>query len=144
MAVDDRVTAHVALELAKAKDRLAHLEALEKEVPVLSGTSNRRLLLSRKVNNARNLASGWARVAALLEMDQVAEKRETIQVHPAPERTVAWESNRGILVCNTSRQCRQFYGPHLDWFSRTASDLGESGQERNETNCAECGTDVLA
>lgn len=88
--MDDRVTAHVFLELAKANDRLAHLEAREKEVPVLSGTSNARLVLSRRVNNARSLASGWARVYALLEMEATAEARDVTPVQPAPERTVAW------------------------------------------------------
>lgn len=66
-AMDDRVTAHVFLELAKANDRLAHLESLEKEVPVLSGTSSARLRLSRRITNARSLAQSWAKAYALIE-----------------------------------------------------------------------------
>ena len=65
--MDERVTAHVFLELAKANNRLALLEALEKEVPVLSGTHSSRLRLSRKITNARSLAQSWARAYALTE-----------------------------------------------------------------------------
>lgn len=140
--MDDRVTAHVFLELAKANNRLAHLEALEKEVPVLSGTSTARLRLSRRITNARALASGWARVYALLEMEATAEARDVIPVQPAPERTVGWaryiENARDQVVCNRPR-CKNAYPE-----SAAAEWIPVRADAAYLRPCDQCGTDVLA
>lgn len=146
MAIDDRVAATVALHLAQASLRLANLEAAEKQMPALSGTSNRRLVLARRLTNARALVDGWAAAVALVELERQAQADTTDRpdlshqsgAPVVPERTAAWEANTGVLVCNTSRQCRSVYASNLDWFPRTAPDLPEGGV------CARCGTDVLA
>jgi len=73
MRIDDRVATEVAVYAAKAAHRLAVLEQLEKETPALSGTSNRRLHLARKLKGARSLAHSWARVAELIGQQDETE-----------------------------------------------------------------------
>lgn len=147
--MDDRVTAHVFLELAKANDRLARLEALEKEVPVLSGTSNARLRLSRRITNARKLAQSWASVYSMTEIAEsndkvLAQERAGLEKEFPPERSVAWRHDAtpdgpDLLVCNRNHGlCKWGYESLAGWVPLKALDLPEGGI------CDQCGTDVLA
>lgn len=150
--MDERVTAHVFLELAKANDRLAHLESLEKEVPVLSGTSSARLRLSRRITNARSLAQSWAKAYALIEtgafdtgaaLKRLADDAGLAKEFP-PERIVAWvmrpdQTERTVKVCNLNGgTCKTGYSIAAKWAPLTAADLPAG------LVCAQCGTNVLA
>ena len=157
--MDNRVTAHIELELAKANDRLAKLEALEKEVPVLSGTSSARLQLSRKITNARSLYDSWVMASneiasALDRADRLAEADTTDREREhakdctecgtdVPERIVGWvrylKSSKDQVVCHRAR-CKNAYPTvtAAKWTALQAIDLPEGGV------CDQCGTDVLA
>ena len=146
MAIDDRAAATVALHLAQAGLRLAKLEAEEKEVPAMSGTSNRRLTLARKLTSARRLVDGWTTVQALVESERQAAADTTDRDHApvVPERTVAWvmrpdSSGRTVKVCNNSGGlCKSGYSVAAEWAPLRSDDLPAG------LVCAQCGTDVLA
>lgn len=148
--MDERVTAHVFLQLALANDRLAKLQAMEKEFPVLSGTSSARLRLSRRITNARSLAQSWAKAYALIEtgafdtgaaLKRLADDAGLAKEFP-PERTVGWaryiENARDQVVCNRAR-CKNAY-PEL----ATAEWIPVRADAAYLRPCDQCGTDVLA
>lgn len=72
--MDNRVIAQVAVHAALATQRVAELEAQETTVPLLSGTSSQRLRLSRRVKDARELATGWETVLDLIASEGEFER----------------------------------------------------------------------
>jgi hypothetical protein len=62
--MNDVVYAHLVKMHADASLRLRRLEARERTVPVLSGTSRGRLSLSRQIREARDQAKSWGVVVS--------------------------------------------------------------------------------
>lgn len=143
--IDSRVLACMNLHLAQAAYKLTELEALEKQTPNTTSTSNTRLTLARRLRSARDLRNGWERaliaVGAYLQDDEDSIGLET-ELKAAPERIVAQsayvEDQDNLVYCNRA-VC---YGMRPDGRTRlvplTSADLPDGAI------CVQCGTDVLA
>ena len=134
--IDSRVTATVALHLAKAELKVAELERQEAATPMITRNSDARIALGRKLRVARELAHSWLVVVSMISAEESLEESE--KAAPAPERIVAQVDLRdGTVYCNRA-VCYSVARKGADLSPYTADDFPDGGV------CFHCGTDVLA
>lgn len=140
--MDSRVIAQVAVHAALATQQVAKLEAVEKTVPLLSGTSGSRLRLSRQIKEARALATSWETVLNMIAVEDEFERRDAMldaraagDTLPAPAAWTRYVANGpNDWVCNRASCKDEFQVSSPGWAQLAAGDVP------NGVVCLLCGT----